>query len=379
MSKYHRAAPVGHLQTDIRAAKPLGDAISKRIARDLKVTDDSMGQWVRVVDLGQSLQRAVMSNGKVLSIDRVCADHVPGASDRFYKRPRGDQVVGQKRIKKWQGKIWLPAIEKVDAAVTDDRWKARLSGKQRNVVGRRNMRTLAHPFRTANDGASTAASRQPHIRRPNVTPYGRTGSDSTPGWPDAVRNPTRDFPISLLRNRSPREFFHAGKVVPGGRILSSRQVLQERGVADRASNSSCRWRTCAARLLHHFHPKYDTRIAWANVNCRMTRSVLENRLQRIYSGRSRKHVTATEKMTADSATVSPIDDQREHPIPALRNLAIVAAQFASCGLVFYTTSLASQWWQLAGLSIAFCDPGESDLFGHSRSRARTPESQCEAQ
>ncbi len=118
----------------------------------------------------------------------------------------------------------------------------------------------------------------------------------------------------------------------------------------------------AARHQHAQRQTFLQQIVRAlpDVSRRTARTVFDNRLDLIYLVKpTPKASTPAKTMAADSGTTSPTTDPLKYPIPVRWNLGIVGAQLASCGLVFYATSLAAHWWQLIGLAIIFAILGNS--------------------
>ena len=97
-----------------------------------------------------------------------------------------------------------------------------------------------------------------------------------------------------------------------------------------------------------------------DVSRRFAQTVFDNRLKLVYFPKPKPRApTPPKMMAADYGTASPTTDPLKYPIPVRWNIGIVGAQLASCGLVFYATSLATYWWQLIGLAIIFAILGNS--------------------
>ena len=135
VSKNQAAAPIGDPQTHLGTAKVLGQFVGDRIADDFEMALGTMSQRTRVIDRGPRLEFPVVGDRKVLQVDGVGPDHVPGAIDELNEGFCGDQLIGLHAIEERQFMIGDRGVKKIHIALSPNRRKAGLAGKFWNRIG----------------------------------------------------------------------------------------------------------------------------------------------------------------------------------------------------------------------------------------------------
>lgn len=234
MGKDDRAAPVGDAQANLDAPEAFGELIGDGVSGDGKMALGSVRKRVGVVDDGIGLQLSIMCNLKVLQINRIGTDHVPGTIDVLDERFRRDQLIGGNAGEERQGMVCRFTVEEINAALSQHGRKTLLSGK---AWDRARLPAVRRAVRR-DVRASTVSRERPMMKRAlNRVVYDTSVSEVGAHVSTAIGQNARGtrlgqktdqvFSQHVLRDRAATKLFFGGKVIPGAGIVRGARMRKE--------------------------------------------------------------------------------------------------------------------------------------------------------